>query len=74
MYNSKHPQTWDESLPDVKHNYIRALQSSNGHIPFQVDLGFWSLCPIDVAMPLETTQAEYAHVQSEANKSIKFIE
>jgi hypothetical protein len=28
MYNSKHPCTWDESLPYVQHNYNRALHSS----------------------------------------------
>ena len=27
MYNSKHPRTWDESLPYVQHNYNRALHS-----------------------------------------------
>jgi hypothetical protein len=27
MYNSKHPLTWDESLPYVEHSYIQALHS-----------------------------------------------
>eukprot|EP00253_Pinus_taeda_P030958 PITA_30958 len=35
MYNSKHPRTWDESLPYVQHSYNRALHSSTGHSPFQ---------------------------------------
>jgi hypothetical protein len=30
MYNSKHPCTWDESLPYVQHNYNMALHSSIG--------------------------------------------
>jgi hypothetical protein len=51
MYNSKHPRTWDESLPYVQHNYNQALHSSTSHNPFQVGLGFQPLCPIDVAMP-----------------------
>jgi IS30 family transposase len=28
MYNSKHPHTWDESLPYVQHNYKMSLHSS----------------------------------------------
>jgi len=46
MYNSKHPRTWDESLPYVQHSYNQALHSSIGHSPFQVGLGFQPLCPI----------------------------
>jgi hypothetical protein len=58
MYNSKHPCTWDESLPYVQHSYNRALHSSIGHNPFQVGLGFQPLCPIDVAIPFAVTQAD----------------
>jgi len=39
MYNSKHPHTWDDSLPYVQHSYNRSLGSSIGHNPFQVWLG-----------------------------------
>ena len=74
MYNSKHPRTWDESLPYVQHSYNRALHSSIGHSPFQVGLGFQPLCPIDMAMPFAATQADLAHVQFEASKVINFIE
>ena len=74
MYNSKHPRTWDESLPYVQHSYNRALHSSTVHSPFQVGLGFQPLCPIDVAMPFAATQADSAHVQSEADKVKNFIE
>ena len=55
MYNSKHPRTWDESLPYVQHSYNRALHSSTGHSPFQACLGFQPLAPIDVALPLAST-------------------
>jgi hypothetical protein len=55
MYNSKHPHTWDESLPYVQHSYNRALHSSTGHNPFQVGLGFQPLGPMDVALPLVNT-------------------
>jgi hypothetical protein len=74
MYNSKHPHTWDESLPYVQHSYNRALHSSTDHNPFQVGLGFQPLCPIDVAIPFAATQADSAHVQSEAAKVNNFIE
>ena len=72
MYNSKHPRTWDESLPYVQHSYKRDLHSSISHSPFQVGLGFQLLCPIDVAMPFAATQADLAHVQSDKVK--KFID
>ena len=52
MYNSKHPRTWNESLPYVKHSFNRALHSSTYHSPFQVGLGFQPLCSIDLAMPI----------------------
>jgi hypothetical protein len=57
MYNFKNPRTWDESLPYVQHIYNKALHSSTDHSPFQVGLGFQPLGPIDVALPLATTQA-----------------
>jgi hypothetical protein len=57
MYNSKHPHTWDESLPYVQHSYNRAIHSSTDHNPFQVGLGFQPLGPMDVALPLASTQA-----------------
>ena len=74
MYNSKHPRTWDESLPYVQHSYNRALHSSIGHSPFQVGLGFQPLCPIDIAMPFAAAQVDSAHVQSEVDKASSFIE
>ena len=74
MYNSKHPLTWDESLPYVQHNYNRALHNSTNHSPFQVGLGFQPLCPIDVVIPFATTQDDSAHIQSEVSKANNFIE
>jgi hypothetical protein len=74
MYNSNHPRTWDESLPYVHHSYNKALHSSTDHTPFQVGLGFQTLGPINVALPLSTTQEDSSHVQSETDKSTRFIE
>ena len=61
-------------LPYVQNSYNRDLHSSTSHNPFQVGLGFQPLCPIDVAMPFAATQADSAHVQSEAEKANKFID
>jgi hypothetical protein len=58
----------------VQHSYNRAIHSSTDHGPFQVGLGFHPLCPIDVVIPFAATQADLAHVQSEATKVNKFIE
>lgn len=74
MYNSKHPHTWDESLPYVQHNYNRALHSSTGHKTFQVGLGFQSLCPIDVVIPFAATQVDSVHAQPKADMANNFIE
>jgi hypothetical protein len=74
MYNSKHPCTLDESLPCVNHSYNRALHSSTDHSPFQVGLRFQPLGPIDVALPLATTQTKYSHDQSMIDKATRFIE
>jgi hypothetical protein len=74
MYNSKHPRTWDESLPYVQHSYNRALHSSTSHSPFQVGLGFQPLGPIDVALPLAVTSTDSSPAPTEADKATRFIE
>jgi hypothetical protein len=74
MYNSKHPHTWDESLPYVQHSYNRALHSSTRHSPFQVGLGFQPLGPIDVALPLAVTSIDSSPAPTEDNKATRLIE
>jgi hypothetical protein len=74
MYNSKHPRTWDESLPYVQHSYNQALHSSTDHNPFQVGLGFQPLGPIDVALPLAVTSTDSSPAPTEADKATCFIE
>jgi hypothetical protein len=44
------------------------------HNPFQVGLGFQPLGPMDVALPLASTQEESSHAQTEADKATRFIE
>ena len=74
MYNSKHLDTWDDNLHYVQHNYNKAIHNSIGHNPFQVCLGFQPLGPINVALPLESTQDESSHAKIEADKVTWFIE
>lgn len=74
MYNSKHPHTWDDNLPCVKHNYNIAIHNSSSNNPFQVGLGFQPLGPIDVALPLPSTHAESSQANTEANKATTVIE
>jgi hypothetical protein len=74
MYNSKHPRTWDESLPYVQHNYNRSIHSSTSHIPFQVGLGFQPLGPMDVSLPLAATQEDSSHAPTGDDKATRFIE
>jgi hypothetical protein len=74
MYNSKHHQTWDESLPYVQHSYNRSLHSSTDHNPFQVGLGFQPLGAMDVALPLAATPTNSSPAPTEAKKAYRFIE
>jgi ribosomal protein L21E len=74
MYNSKHPHTWDESLPYVQHSYNQALYSSTSHNPFQVGLGFQPLGPIHVALPLAVTSTDSSPAPTKDDKATWFIE
>lgn len=74
IYNSKNPCTWADSLLYVQHNYNKAIHNSTSHNPVQVGLGFQPLVPIDVSLPLASTQDESSHDNIEANKSTRFIE
>jgi hypothetical protein len=74
MYSSKNPHTWDEILPYVQHRYNRSLHKFIGHKIFQVCLGFQSLAPIDVALPIADTLEESSHAQTWAYQAAKFVE
>jgi hypothetical protein len=73
MYNSKYPYTWDESIPYVQHNYKKSIHISVDHNPFQVGLGFQPLDPMDVELPLTTTQEDSLHAPNVADKATWFI-
>jgi len=74
MYNSKHPHRWDESLPYVQHNSYRTLHSLIDHNPFEVGTKFQPLGPIDVALPIVSTQEKSSHTHSKVEKDTKSIE
>jgi hypothetical protein len=74
MYNSKHPHTWDESLPYVQHSCNQSLHISTDHIPFQVGLGFQPLGPRDVTLPLAVTSTDSSPAPIEADNATWFIE
>ena len=61
MYNSKHPCTWDESLPYVQHIYKISIHSLIDHNSFQVGLVFQPFGPMDVALSLVATQGDWSH-------------
>jgi hypothetical protein len=58
----------------LQHSYIMALHISTGHNPFQVGMGFQASGPIDVALPIATTQIDSSHDQSAIKKATRFIE
>jgi hypothetical protein len=74
MYNSKNPHTWDESLPYVENIYKKSIHTSTDHIPFQVGLVFQELGPMDVALPLATTQEDSSHAPTGDEKDTRIIE
>jgi hypothetical protein len=74
MYNSKHPRTWDVSLPYVQHSYNPSLHSETDHNPFQVELGFQPLGSINVALPLTVTSIDSSPAPTKAEKATWFIE
>jgi hypothetical protein len=73
MYNSRHPHTWEESLPYFQYSYNKALQTSINHNPFQACLGFQQLAPIVVASPIALVQEESLYARNEANKAMKVV-
>ena len=73
MYHSKHPRTWDESLPYVQHSYNRAIHSSTSHNPFEVCLGYQPLAPIDVSIPIMQSN-QVPCLDKEKEKAMRFID
>ena len=68
MYNYKHPHTWDESLPYVRHSCNKALHNSISHIPFGVCLEFQLLAP---SLTLKLSLIKHPNLLSGSNTSNK---
>ncbi|GKA69579.1 transposon ty3-I gag-pol polyprotein [Tanacetum coccineum] len=52
-YNSKHPKTWDESIPFLQFAINHVIHSSTGKSPFEVCLGFLPQTPFDLEFTIE---------------------
>ena len=72
MYHSKHPYTWDESLPYVQHSYNREIHISTNHKPFEVCLKYQPLATINVLIPLMQPNL-VPYLDKENDKAINLI-
>lgn len=57
-YNSKHPKTWDTSLPYLQFAFNRAIHGSTQKSPFEVCLGYLPQSPFDLTFTIESGQLE----------------
>jgi hypothetical protein len=71
MHNSKHPHTWDESLPYVHHSYNH---SYNWPHPLSSGVRIPTTGPMDVALPLAATSTDSSPTPPEADKATRFID
>jgi len=55
-YNSKHPRTWDASLPYLQFAFNRAIHSSTLKSPFEVCLGYLPSSPFDMVFSVGDKQ------------------
>ncbi|CAL2266530.1 unnamed protein product [Prunus armeniaca] len=67
-YNSKHPKTWDESLPYLQFAFHRAIHGSTLISPFEVYLGYLPQSLFDLAFtisdqPLSGKEEEHIRAQ-----------
>jgi hypothetical protein len=54
-YNSKHPKTWDDSLPYLQSAFNRPVHSSSGKTPFETCYGYLPSSPFDVVFSMDYT-------------------
>jgi len=69
MYNSRHPHTWDESLPYVQISYNKSIHSSTGHNPFQVGLNFNHWVPWMLHYPLHPQRKNHPMLKLKTSKT-----
>ena len=55
-YSSKHPKTWDESLPYLQFAFNRAIHSSSGKSPFETCYGFLPPSPFDLVFSCDSSE------------------
>ncbi|CAL2237234.1 unnamed protein product [Prunus armeniaca] len=72
-YNSKHPKTWDESLPYLQFAFNRAIHGSTLKSPFEVCLGYLPQSPFDLAFTM-SDQPLCGKEEEEHIRANKFLE
>ncbi|CAL2259851.1 unnamed protein product [Prunus armeniaca] len=72
-YNSKHPKTWDESLPYLQFAFNRAIHGSTLKSPFEVCLGYLPQSPFDLAFTM-SDQPLCGKEEEEHIRAHKFLE
>ena len=71
MYNQKHNQTWDDTIPYIQHSYNHAKKNSMGKILFEIYYGFQPSAPIDLIN--SSTQSNDTDFEGwEVEKPLKF--
>ena len=71
-YNSKHPKTWDESLPYLQFAFNHSVHSSSGKTPFETCYGYIPSSPFDMVFVTEPTMD--GKVESDRLQAQKFLE
>ena len=71
-YNSRHPKTWDESLPYLQFAFNRSIHSSSGRSPFETCYGYLPPSPFD--MVFSSGDSVEGKEGSERQKAQKFLE
>ncbi|KAF5184174.1 Transposon ty3-i gag-pol polyprotein [Thalictrum thalictroides] len=72
-FHSKHPKTWDESLPYLQFAFSRAIHSSTPKSPFEVCLGYLPQSPFDMAFSLGDKE-QTGKEEEEQGKAHRFLE
>jgi hypothetical protein len=71
-YNSKHPKTWDDSLPYLQFAFNRSVHSSSGKTPFETCYGYLPSSPFDMVFSTDSTMD--GKEESDRLKAQKFLE
>ncbi|KAL5721185.1 hypothetical protein ACHQM5_013777 [Ranunculus cassubicifolius] len=71
-YSSRHPKTWDESLPYLQFAFNKAIHSSSGKSPFDTCYGF--LPPSSFDLVFSSDASVQGKEGDERAKAQRFLE